>query len=93
MTLVLFLRPEEEHPFLTAAIVNSMCMEKRVFYRLMSGLHTNINVHVASNYPSERPSVHAFMAPEKVWGRNLTLFSKFFSPKTTWGEGKVNFNP
>ena len=29
---------------------NDTCTERRVFYRLISGLHTSINVHICTNY-------------------------------------------
>ena len=28
----------------------AMCLEKRVFYRVISGLHTSINTHVCAEY-------------------------------------------
>jgi len=27
-----------------------MCLEKRVFYRMMSGLHASINIHLSALY-------------------------------------------
>jgi hypothetical protein len=30
--------------------VNTMCVEKRAFYRLISGLHTSITTHVCSDF-------------------------------------------
>jgi len=27
-----------------------MCLEKRTFYRMVSGLHTSINTHLSANY-------------------------------------------
>lgn len=72
-----------------------MCMEKRVFYRVVSGLHAAINLHVAAKYPSRQPEPAPeglpFAADEQeeiTWGPNLALFEKFFDPDKTWGEGK-----
>jgi hypothetical protein len=59
-----------------------MCMEKRVFYRVVSGLHAAINVHVASHYP------RAALFGEETWGPNTTLFERFFHPDKTFGEGE-----
>jgi ERO1-like protein alpha len=42
------------------------CMEKRVFFRLISGLHTSITVHLAYDYLLDREN--------SVWGPNLTVF-------------------
>eukprot|EP00029_Vermamoeba_vermiformis_P008681 TRINITY_DN4132_c0_g1_i1.p1 TRINITY_DN4132_c0_g1~~TRINITY_DN4132_c0_g1_i1.p1 ORF type:complete len:495 (+),score=70.30 TRINITY_DN4132_c0_g1_i1:117-1601(+) len=42
------------------------CMEKRVFFRLISGLHTSITVHLAYDHLLDRE--------KGVWGPNLTVF-------------------
>eukprot|EP00049_Salpingoeca_infusionum_P010307 m.175270 g.175270 ORF g.175270 m.175270 type:complete len:253 (-) comp14608_c0_seq13:625-1383(-) len=79
-----FNRPEDPSiKYLTANVVNGMCREKRVFYRVVSGLHAAINVHVASHYPTEPSNPFE----ERTWGANMTLFERFFSPKKTFGEG------
>ncbi|KAK3270302.1 endoplasmic oxidoreductin-1 [Cymbomonas tetramitiformis] len=31
-----------------------VCAERRVFFRLISGLHASISTHIAANYPTER---------------------------------------
>lgn len=41
------------------------CLEKRVFYRLMSGLQASISTHIAVDY---------YYAAENRWGANLPLF-------------------
>eukprot|EP01134_Creolimax_fragrantissima_P005797 CFRG5797T1 len=58
--------------------VQTMCVEKRIFYRLISGLHTSITVHVASEY---------FDESTKEWAPNTEMFYKKFSPEYTFGEG------
>jgi len=78
-------------------VVNTMCLEKRVFHRIVSGLHATINIHVAAAYPkpaSDLGGVPSFiLGPNTVvdeveeWGPNITLFRKFFSPQLTFGEG------
>ena len=30
--------------------LDSMCLEERVFYRLISGLHASVSIHIAKNY-------------------------------------------
>ena len=86
-------RPEDESVrFLTSSVVNEMCMEKRVFYRIVSALHATINLHVAAHYPLPSPpaylSLSASLAPAApLWRANATLFARFFSPESTFGEG------
>ena len=41
------------------------CLEKRVFYRVISGLHASISIHICNEY----------LDPEtKTWGPNLECF-------------------
>lgn len=79
-------RPEnlDAASFLTATVVRGMCIEKRVFYRVVSGLHACINLHVAASYPS---SPGGFPPRPTVWGPNATMFEMFFDPSRTYGEG------
>lgn len=64
--------------------VSGMCLEKRVFYRVISGLHASINIHLCSKY---------LLAPQNglpsdnQWGPNLEELQKRFSPETTGNEG------
>ncbi|XP_024376321.1 endoplasmic reticulum oxidoreductin-1 [Physcomitrium patens] len=44
---------------------NETCAERRVFYRLISGLHTSISTHIAADYLVDE-SVNA-------WGKNVAL--------------------
>ncbi|GMH27698.1 hypothetical protein Nepgr_029541 [Nepenthes gracilis] len=41
------------------------CPEKKILYKLMSGLHSSISVHIAANYLLDEV--------RNLWGRNLTL--------------------
>eukprot|EP00051_Salpingoeca_urceolata_P006342 m.84083 g.84083 ORF g.84083 m.84083 type:complete len:424 (+) comp14787_c0_seq2:4126-5397(+) len=77
-------QPEEKVPFLTEEVVGAMCKEKRVYYRIMSGLHACINMHVAADYPTQPKG---FPPQPLTWGPNITMFEKFFDPAKTWGEG------
>lgn len=62
-----------------------MCMEQRAFYRLVSGLHSSINIHLSANFLlSEKKD---FVSPKGVWGLNLDEFIRRFSPETTSYEG------
>jgi hypothetical protein len=45
---------------------DDVCFEKRVFYRLMSGLQASISTHIAREY----------YWPETGWGTNIPLFVK-----------------
>uniref|UniRef100_A0A2K6EJU0 Endoplasmic reticulum oxidoreductase 1 beta n=1 Tax=Propithecus coquereli TaxID=379532 RepID=A0A2K6EJU0_PROCO len=58
-----------------------LCLEKRVFYKLISGLHASINLHLCANYLLEetwgKPS----------WGPNIKEFKHRFDPVETKGEG------
>ena len=48
----------------------NQCTEKRVFYRLMSGLQASISTHVAKDYYYDRGF------GEGYWGHNINLFVK-----------------
>ena len=75
------------HPsgLLTSRELRSMCIEKRAFYRAVSGLHASINMHVSSIYPTIKP----FPNRETVWGPNLERFRHYFSPETTDNQGCI----
>ncbi|KAF9900158.1 hypothetical protein EC991_007819 [Linnemannia zychae] len=42
-----------------------MCLEKRVFYRMISGLHASISIHICDEY---------FNQTSGIWGPNLECF-------------------
>lgn len=66
--------------------LNSLCMEERAFYRVISGLHASINIHLCSNYLLSESN--SFMtSPNGVWGRNIDEFITRFSPATTDEQG------
>lgn len=62
---------------------SGMCLEKRTFFKLISGFHTSINVDVTANWLI--PAKTAFDAPK--WGPNVDEFMKRFDPKLTNGDG------
>lgn len=66
--------------------LKSLCMEQRAFYRLLSGLHTSINIHLCSYYLLSEGNGFTSDA-HGVWGRNVDEFMNRFSPETTKGEG------
>lgn len=66
--------------------LNSLCIEQRSFYRLISGVHSSINIHLCSNFLLSESG--GFMSsPNGVWGRNVEEFMNRFSPDMTKGEG------
>lgn len=40
-----------------AGQLESLCSEERVFYRIVSGLHSNINIHLSHNYLDEERNI------------------------------------
>lgn len=63
-----------------------MCLEKRVFYRLISGLHASINIHLCSKYLLV-PQDGLRVSSDNQWGPNLEELHRRFSFETTGGEG------
>ena len=65
---------------------NKMCLEGRTFYRLISGLHSSISIHLVSQYFF--PNVGGnFYGAEGRWSPNLEEFKRRFDQATTDGEG------
>uniref|UniRef100_A0A672TT50 ERO1-like protein alpha n=1 Tax=Strigops habroptila TaxID=2489341 RepID=A0A672TT50_STRHB len=58
-----------------------VCVEKRAFYRLISGLHASINIHLSARYLLQDTW------SEKKWGPNVTEFQQRFDEVITRGEG------
>ncbi|KAM4772320.1 ERO1-like protein beta [Rhinophrynus dorsalis] len=61
--------------------LEGLCLEKRVFYRLISGLHASINLHLSAKYLLE----DTWGKPR--WGPNTKEFRQRFDPSETKGEG------
>ncbi|XP_014290880.1 ero1-like protein isoform X1 [Halyomorpha halys] len=72
--------------YISTSKLNGLCLEKRAFYRVISGLHASINIHLCSQYLF--PETLGFDSKEGGrWGRNLAEFKTRFGPETTEGEG------
>jgi len=74
---------EDKTLYLTSNTAKSMCLEKRAFYKLVSGLHSSIAVHLCSRYLLKEGGVQE----DAVWGRNFEEFKRRFSPESTENEG------
>jgi len=76
-------------PFMDMAAKNGVCLEQRVFYRMVSGLHTSINIHLCANFlmSEKRPTISFAQPSSGLWGPNIDEFERRFSPQTTDGEG------
>ncbi|KAF2986899.1 hypothetical protein EK904_003795, partial [Melospiza melodia maxima] len=61
--------------------LKGVCVEKRAFYRLISGLHASINIHLSAGYLLQDSW------SEKKWGPNVTEFQQRFDEALTSGEG------
>jgi len=65
---------------------NKMCLEGRTFYRLISGLHSSISIHLCSQYFF--PTIGGgYSGSDGRWAANLDEFERRFDPATTGGEG------
>lgn len=69
---------------LNANSLDKMCLERRVFYRAISGMHASINIHLCYNY-----LLSGNLYGKNVWGPNVKEFHKRFEPKSTNGQGPV----
>jgi len=67
--------------------IKELCLEKRVFFRVVSGLHTSITIHLSANYPLKKEPSAPFLKSSDTWGPNLDLFHQRFDPETTNGQG------
>ncbi|XP_072321414.1 ERO1-like protein alpha [Eucyclogobius newberryi] len=63
------------------AWLEGQCVEKRAFYRLISGLHSSINIHLSARYLLNDVWF------KKTWGPNVTEFLSRFDSELTEGEG------
>ncbi|XP_030034290.2 ero1-like protein isoform X2 [Manduca sexta] len=78
--------PYESFPFVLSSDLSNMCLEKRVFYRAVSGLHTSINIHLCSKYLLSEKGIGFAAPPDGEWGPNLEEFQRRFDPSQTMGE-------
>lgn len=75
------------HFYIQTQKLNDMCLEERVYYRAISGLHTSINIHLCANYLFSNPNGLSLTHPKGEWGPNLKEFQQRFAPENTNGEG------
>ncbi|XP_034944457.1 ero1-like protein [Chelonus insularis] len=81
-------RPDKSpHNFIQTSKINGMCLEKRAFYRAISGLHASINIHLSAKYLLSSQNSMGLVKSDTEWGPNLQEFKRRFSPETTGGEG------
>ncbi|KAK0170198.1 hypothetical protein PV328_010787 [Microctonus aethiopoides] len=80
-------RPDNSpNNFIQSSQINGMCLEKRAFYRAISGLHASINIHLSAKYLVPIKDSMSFHNGVE-WGPNLKEFQSRFSPDATGGEG------
>ena len=61
---------------------DKMCLEGRTFYRLISGLHSSISIHLCAQYFF--PTIGGgYSGSDGRWGPNLEEFKHRFDPETT----------
>jgi ERO1-like protein alpha len=66
---------------------DKMCLEGRTFYRLISGLHTSITIHLCAQYFF--PTLGGgYSGTDGRWGPNFDEFKYRFDSETTDGEGQ-----
>ena len=65
---------------------DKMCLEGRTFYRLVSGLHTSITVHLCAQYFFPMAG-GGYSGTDGRWGPNFDEFKIRFDPELTGGEG------
>ena len=75
--------------FVPQELLGELCLEKRAFYRAVSGLHASITIHLSSRYPtSKSPKVpFAGKGSDAEYGPNLELFLSRFDPELTQNQG------
>uniref|UniRef100_A0A3Q1C4D2 ERO1-like protein alpha n=1 Tax=Amphiprion ocellaris TaxID=80972 RepID=A0A3Q1C4D2_AMPOC len=61
--------------------LSGQCVEKRAFYRLISGLHASINIHLSARYLLDDSWF------QRKWGHNVSEFRQHFDSELTSGEG------
>ena len=67
--------------------MNTLCLEKRAFFRVVSGLHSSITIHLTANYPTKKMPSAPFLNSDEIWGPNKEMFLERFDPDSTNGQG------
>ena len=57
------------------SLFDDTCLEKRVFYRLISGMHASISMHICHDYLDQQSG---------TWGPNLTCYTDRFSGQSEY---------
>lgn len=73
--------------FIQPSMYANICLEQRAFYRMISGMHTSINIHLSAKYLLSDAS--DFTSPAGVWGPNLNEFKRRFSSESTSNSGPL----
>ena len=69
----------------TESSLAGLCIEKRAFYRLISGLHASISLHICEHYKYSCAGLFG----KEDWNVNLNEFYRRFNPNTTREQGPV----
>lgn len=82
-------RPDHvyNNPYIPDERLNDMCLEHRVFYRAISGLHSSINIHLSAKYLLSESNRLNEALETPIWGPNFSEFKRRFSPETTNNQG------
>nr|CAD7437972.1 unnamed protein product [Timema bartmani] len=83
-------RPKNSYgAYIQTSKLSGMCLEKRTFYRTISGLHTSINLHLCSKYLLSGKKIHNFnfISVNYVSQTPGNRTYKMFDPELTAGEG------
>jgi ERO1-like protein alpha len=67
---------------------DKMCLEGRTFYRLISGLHSSISIHLCAQHFFPVVGM-GYSRSDGRWGPNLEEFKRRFDPETTGAEGPI----
>ncbi|XP_035695505.1 ERO1-like protein beta [Branchiostoma floridae] len=73
--------------------LEGLCLEKRVFYRVISGLHSSINIHLCARHLLPADGHHGDVCLTRdgwgrtKWGPKLEEFRKRFSPESVGPQG------
>jgi hypothetical protein len=81
-------RPEQverKHAYIDTNDLTRMCLEKRAFYRLISGMHASINIHLTALYVISDKDTSS----QSKFGPNLSEFVRRFDATTTDNQGPV----
>ena len=73
--------------------LEGLCLEKRAFYRAISGLHASITIHLCANHPTSSPSVATkgdspfLRSSSSGFAPDPEEFGRRFDPASTNGQG------